>query len=409
MPTKTAQPKTNLIPKLRFSGFSDGPASAKAEAGNWEEKKLGEVCDYKNGGAFENNLVENGKYNLITLNSIDIDGKLKSFHKTVGKADWYLKKDDLVMVLSDVAHGNFLGLVDVIPEDNKYVLNQRMGLLRKTDEQVNLSFLRTFVNKSQRYFKLHGQGSSQQNLSKGDILKFKIVTPSLPEQQKIAGFLGAVDGWIENLRGQKESLTLYKKGMMQKIFPSKGGQVSEIRFKDDKGKNFPDWEEKKLGSVLDYEQPTDYIVESTEYDDEYKIPVLTAGKTFVLGYTNETKGIFENGKLPVIIFDDFTTASQFVDFAFKVKSSAMKILTAKSDTNIRFIYEAMQLIKYEVGGHGRHWISKFSSIKMLIPSLLEQQKIADFLTSLDKVIESKQQQITHAEQWKKGLMQGLFV
>ena len=89
------------------------------------------------------------------------------------------------------------------------------------------------------------------------------------------------------------------------------------------------WPMVELGKVLDYEQPTNYIVQSTNYKNEYKIPVLTAGKTFVLGYTNETKGIFPKENLPVIIFDDFTTARQFVDFPFKVKSSAMKILKPK--------------------------------------------------------------------------------
>jgi type I restriction-modification system DNA methylase subunit len=86
-----------------------------------------------------------------------------------------------------------------------------------------------------------------------------------------------------------------------------------------------DYEMVELGKILDYEQPTNYIVEKTDYKDEYRTPVLTAGKTFILGYTNETRGIFES-PLPVIIFDDFTTATKLVDFPFKVKSSAMKIL-----------------------------------------------------------------------------------
>ena len=100
--------------------------------------------------------------------------------------------------------------------------------------------------------------------------------------------------------------------MMQKIFNQ------EIRFKDDNGEDFGDWEEKSLGECLDYEQPTNYIVESTEYNNDYKTPVLTAGKTFILGYTNEENGVFQTDNLPVIIFDDFTTATQFVDFPFKV-------------------------------------------------------------------------------------------
>ena len=185
---------------------------------NWEEMNLGDVCEYKNGGAFENNIVNNGKYNLINLNSIDITGKLKNKHKTVDNADWYLKKDDLVMVLSDVAHGDFLGLVDIIPENDKYVLNQRMGLLRKKDDRVDLNFLRAYINKQQHYFKLHGQGSSQQNLSKGDILKFEIPVPHLSEQQKIAEFLTSIDKVIESKQQQIVSAERWKKGLMQRMF-----------------------------------------------------------------------------------------------------------------------------------------------------------------------------------------------
>lgn len=184
----------------------------------WKEKKLGEVCEYKNGGSFEADVVENGKFNLITLNSIDINGRIKRNHKTVNKADWLLQKDDLIMVLSDVAHGNFLGLVDIIPENNKYVLNQRMGLLRKKDEDVDLKFLRIFINKKQRYFKLYGQGSSQQNLSKGDILEFRIPMPDLAEQQKIADFLTSIDNLIESKQQQAAQAEQWKKGLMQGLF-----------------------------------------------------------------------------------------------------------------------------------------------------------------------------------------------
>ena len=93
--------------------------------------------------------------------------------------------------------------------------------------------------------------------------------------------------------------------------------------------NSDKWTEYELGELLSYEQPTPYIVESTDYDDKYDIPVLTAGKSFLLGYTNEEHGIYD--RLPVIIFDDFTTASQYVNFKFKVKSSAMKILQPNTE------------------------------------------------------------------------------
>ena len=131
----------------------------------------------------------------------------------------------------------------------------------------------------------------------------------------------------------------------------------------------------KLMDVLSYEQPTKYIVESTEYDDSYITPVLTAGKTFILGYTNEEKGIFTEN-LPVIIFDDFTTANKYVDFPFKVKSSAMKILRANPELiNIRYAYYVMQNIDFPFTEHKRYWISEYSRIEIPLPPLAEQEEI----------------------------------
>lgn len=183
---------------------------------DWEEKKLGELCEYKNGGSFESQVDKNGFYNLISLNSIDIKGKLKSEHKKVKVTDNSLKKGDLVMVLSDVAHGNFLGLTDVIPDDN-YVLNQRMGALKPIVE-INNYFLKTFINFNQKYFKLMGQGSSQQNLSKGDIVNFIIDLPCLEEQQKIASFLSAIDVQIDGVSKKIEQTKMFKKGLLQQMF-----------------------------------------------------------------------------------------------------------------------------------------------------------------------------------------------
>lgn len=387
----TISTKNKNIPKLRFPGF----------LGEWEEKKLGDICDYKNGGAFENNLVKNGKYNLITLNSIDIAGKLKKNHKTVGYADWYLEKDDLVMVLSDVAHGNFLGLVDIIPENDKYVLNQRMGLLRKNDKSVDLNFLRKSINKKQRYFKLHGQGSSQQNLSKGDILKFKILNPSTQEQQKIAEFLESVDEWVCNLRAQKESLTTYKKWVMQKIFSQ------EFRFKDDAGGDFEEWREYRLGDLCKIttgKLDANAMIENGKYRfytcarDYYRIDnyafdteaLLVSGNGANVGYVHYYKGKF-NAYQRTYILDKFNQNIFFAKY-FLDKFLSDRINKEKKEGNTPYIV-----------------LETLAGMMMNIPVIPEQQKIAEFLTSIDNLIESKQQQIAQAEQWEKGLMQGLFV
>ena len=151
---------------------------------------------------------------------------------------------------------------------------------------------------------------------------------------------------------------------------------------------------KKLGDCLDFEQPTAYLVKSTEYDDSYDTPVLTAGQSLLLGYTNETKGIYRASKAnPTIIFDDFTTSFHWIDFDFKVKSSAMKMLRPKKDVNFRYVYYSMCGISFVPGGHQRHWISKYSQFEIPIPTLSEQNRIVGILDTFTASIENLKQQI----------------
>ena len=141
-------------------------------------------------------------------------------------------------------------------------------------------------------------------------------------------------------------------------------------------------EYQKLDDILDYEQPTRYIVKSTEYDDSYKTPVLTAGQTFILGYTNEEDGIYKADKdSPTIIFDDFTTSFHWVDFDFKVKSSAMKMLRPKStfEGSFKYVFYAMECIHFEAVNHTRHWISKYSQFEIPLPHPEVQEEIVKIL------------------------------
>lgn len=167
------------------------------------------------------------------------------------------------------------------------------------------------------------------------------------------------------------------------------------------------WSSKTFDELFDYIQPTKYIVESTDYDDKFKTPVLTAGKSFIIGYTNETSGIFN--KTPVIIFDDFTTATKFVNFPFKVKSSAMKILSPKDQhTNIKFAFYYMQTLNISTDTHKRYWISEYSKIKIPFPIPSEQDSIVSKIEELLSDLENGKQQLLTAQQQLKIYRQSLL-
>jgi len=396
-------------PKLRFPEFSE----------NWEMKILRDITVTKVTNSFsrdnlnyDDGLVKNIHYGDIHTKFTTLFNIEKEIVPFVNKDisisrisdDNYCVEGDLIFAdasedLNDVGKS-----IEIINLNNQKLLAGLHTILVRPNKNTFINGFAGYLFKSEFVriqIQKESQGSKVLSISGGRLLNTKLLFPTLPEQTKIASFLTTVDDKLQALKKKKTLLAQYKKGVMQKIFSQ------EIRFKDDNGNDFPNWEEKKLGDCLDYIQPTKYLVSSSEYDNSYSTPVLTAGKTFILGYTNETNGIFENN-LPVIIFDDFTTATQFVDFPFKAKSSAMKILSANEGINIKFIYEAMEVMNYEVGGHERHWISKFAHLDIRVPNHEEQTKIANLLSAIDDKINHCGVQIEKMEVWKKGLLQQMF-
>lgn len=168
-----------------------------------------------------------------------------------------------------------------------------------------------------------------------------------------------------------------------------------------------EWKTYELGTLLSYEQPTAYIVESTDYNDNYQTPVLTAGKSFIIGYTNETSGIYKS--LPVIIFDDFTTSSQYVNFPFKVKSSAMKILSPNTELVLpKFIYYRMQIIQFDHSTHKRYWIQQYSKIKVKIPPIPEQERIVSKIEELFSRLDASVAELQTAKEKLKVYRQAVL-
>ncbi len=172
-----------------------------------------------------------------------------------------------------------------------------------------------------------------------------------------------------------------------------------------------EYKEYEFGELLYYEQPTPYIVESTDYNDAYETPVLTAGKSFILGYTDEKEGIYD--QLPVIIFDDFTTASQYVNLKFKVKSSAMKILTPVTELVLpKYIYYRMQIINFDHSTHKRYWIQQYSKIRVSVPPLPEQERIVsrieELFSQLDAGVETLKKTKAQLAVYRQAVLKEAF-
>ena len=278
--------------------------------------------------------------------------------------------------------------------------SHRFPMYRPINDKIDIDYLIAYLltKRGTDILEMASPGGAGRNRTLGQehFLKSKVVFPSVVEQQKIAAILTTQDKVIELKEKGLAEKQRQKKYLMQQLLTGR--------------KRLPGfnktWNTVELGEIFDYIQPTKYLAKTTDYDNAYKTPVLTAGKTFILGYTSETKDVYTN--VPVVIFDDFTTATQYVDFPFKVKSSALKILAVKDGFNIFFAYEAMQLIRFAVGGHERHWISQYSCLTIDVPEIGEQSAIAQVLSTADREISLLRQDIEQEKQKKKALMQLLL-
>ncbi|OLR51163.1 restriction endonuclease subunit S [Helicobacter pylori] len=225
-----------------------------------------------------------------------------------------------------------------------------------------------------------------------------IPLPPLNEQNAIANILSTLDRYLCAL----DALILKKEGVKKALSFELLSQRKRL-----KGFNQA-WQRVRLGDILSYEQPTKYLVATTQYLQKGFTPILTAGKTFILGYTNDIHGIYTN--IPVIIFDDFTTDSKMINFPFKVKSSAIKILILRDNNqaDLKYIYEKLTLLKYQVTDHKRYWIDEFSNFEILLPPLNEQNAIANILSTLDNEITSLKNKKRQFENIKKALNHDLM-
>lgn len=378
----------------------------------WEQRKLGEIADKVTEKNLDGNITEvltnSAEYGVINQteffdHAVAKESNIAGYY-VIAPGDFVYNPRISATAPVGPIRRNTLGIHGV--------MSPLYTVFRLTDA-VDGTYLSHFfkTNGWHGFMKLEGNsGARSDRFSIGDATFFEmpIPVPSSSEQYAIGSFFSRLDDLITLHQRKYDKLVIFKKSMLEKMFPKDGESVPEIRFA-----GFTDpWEQRKLGELFDYEQPQPYIVRGTEYDDSFPTPVLTAGQSFVLGYTNEKQGIkMASPEHPVIIFDDFTTSSHFVDFPFKVKSSAIKLLTLRDkNEDIHFAYQVLQNIAYTPVSHERHWISKFATFATLMPECKsEMQAIGHFMSNLDGLITLHQRKLELLQNIKKSLLDKMFV
>lgn len=340
------------------------------------------------------------------------DGKVDITNSTFISWDKYnespeikLQDGDVVLVKTGSTYGK-----SAYVDNLKWATTLNPQIVVFKNVKINKKLFAYFVQtpEFQKQIEATIVGGAIPTLSQNQVYQFEITFPiDVGEQQRIAEALSDVDELISSLEKLIEKYKSIKATCLQQMFPQKGETTPKMRLPGFTGA----WEQRKLGDIFKYEQPQAYIVESTEYDDKNDIPVLTAGQSFILGYTDECFGIKEaNEENPVIIFDDFTTSSHYVDFPFKIKSSAMKLLTLNNPKDdIHCTFNVLQNIGYVPVSHERHWISTFAKFNVLLPkSSSEQKQIGLYFRNLDHLTTLHQRKLDKAKKIKQGMMQQLL-
>ena len=386
--------KTLNVPNLRFPEFS----------GEWTKTTLGKIGETFNGltGKSGSDFGQGSPY--ITYKSIFDNSKIDlSRVEYVTITDAERKKQ----TQNEVQYGDIffttssetpdeVGMTSVLLDEvkdcylNSFCFGYRLNSITDVLPEYMRFYLRS--NTIRRRLFVLAQGSTRFNISKGEVMGLTIKLPGTAEQRKIAQLLTMIEDRIATQIKIIEDLKKLKSAIRAKVFKQ---LESSCEF----------WSE--IGNMLQYEQPSKYLVTSTEYSDSYATPVLTANKAFILGYTDEEFGIYSKGEC--VIFDDFTMDVKFVNFPFKVKSSAIKILTSNSGNDLYFVYEYLQNLGLVSEEHKRHYISEIEPMIVACPTLEEQQNISNLLRSFDRKIEYANRELTLYNKQKQYLLSQMFI
>ena len=264
------------------------------------------------------------------------------------------------------------------------------NLIPKND--TNNEFLYYLAQTKKHHFIKYASGSTFLEISNSEIRKTKCTVPGTEEQTQIAAFLSALDDRISVQNKIIEDLKVLKKELNYSLIG---------RIINGKSSNC------KIEDVIDYEQPTNYIVKSDKYIENGETPVLTANKAFLLGYTIENEGVYN--KSDCIILDDFTLDFKYVNFPFKIKSSAIKILTAKKDIELRYFYEYLLFLGLTSHEHKRHYISEIAPLPLYLPSIDEQRSALSALNSISEIIKVEENYIIALKAQKCFFLRTMFI
>ena len=356
---------------------------------SWVWCRLGNISEIIKGTSYKKEdikkdgirIIRGGNiYNYkLTFNDDDIFVDYKYINKTK-----QLKKNDIVIV-SSTGSSNALGKPAFVAKDlEKTQIGAFIRIVRCCNI-INSNYL--FMIYQTLYYKTYIikelTGTNINNLNSKYVLNMFVSIPPLKEQEKIINKYNGISNFIENIQKEYDNTNKIKKQLKNKV----------LNFIFSPNSSYKSYYENdfNLGDILEYEQPGPYIVKNTDYNDNFDIPVLTPGKTFILGYTDEKDGIYKaTNDNKVIIFDDFTTASRLVDFNFKVKSSAMKILhiSDESKFDIEYMYYLLQTINIIVDTHKRFWISEYAPLIVRIHTYDEQIRIKNKIKSVFETIDN---------------------
>ena len=274
-----------------------------------------------------------------------------------------------------------IGETFVLPNEAEIgIINQALMRIRLYSKEIEKFFLIYFDFILKKEAREKGNGTGMKNIPPFNVLKSMLIPmPPIEEQNRIINNLRKILKQIDFIYQNNKELSNLTYTLKSKILDYIFGENSSYKSYYEK--------EYTLDELLPYEQPAKYIVKNTDYNNKYKTPVITPGKSFILGYTNEKDGIYKV-KNKVIIFDDFTTNSRLVNFDFKVKSSALKILKSSNEKlfNVEYLFYLLQTIKVINNTHKRYWISEYAPKKLKIHTFDEQAKIVKNINKIFSIL-----------------------